>query len=821
MATNKLKTSSARTIHKKVPAADESKARKSSPPVTDLLSRPLLPGKKMTNAGIFLLLLFGTVVLYSGDLNIGFFSVDDDGYVISNPWIQEISFNNIRHILTTPYFLNYSPLHLLSYMFDYSINGADPYVFHLSSNIWAGLVGGFVFLAALALTGRHSIAIPAAVLFVVHPAHVEAVAWISSRKDLVAAAFALPALLAYLKYLQGGTTARRWYIASLVLYLVALSGKVSVATFPAVFVAIDLFLAKRTLLRSLLDKIPFIVLTAAFGIMVYNAQPLSGNNPSFYVFSLALLESFWLMTGLGEYVIYRLRPDQAGAAMEIASVVFLLAVFTAPLLLRKRFPIAVVFLYWILFSLLPAQLLSFVHPVTDRYLFFPSAGFVMLLCWAIMEASKKFKLVVAIPYAAMGVLAVMLTINTLGYLGEWRDPRSVWFAAVEKSSDPDVPYSLGGHYTDIAGRLGTIPRGNRLKNDELERFANAVWKEDSRLPALLSEWQQNKHGGPSEKAFQDHLLDLAWTQFERALATKGSHVLPSLYYKRGLLHLDKGNLPDARNEFTAALNEAGASSVSDTRDDVTINSLNALGAIAWRQNDYRQALTWFTHAEEEQSRTGKNIVPDIAERRNRMQQMVAMMGGTTGDAIDPLAAYNLGMYYLDASTQLGTPKMEMDAAERIAGEVWKTDARLDGLRNEWKSGQHNGPVEREFRVYLRSLAWDAFEKAARAKGKGIMPHLHFRRGMMLGEGGNLQAAEKEFLAALEDAQKEPNVSVQQEITVLSYDALGVLSWTQRRYGDAAKWFRIAQEKQQEYGGSWVPDIANKIRQVEALNKTGN
>ena len=135
--------------------------------------------------------------------------------VVENPWIRGITFENLRHILTTPYFANYSPLHLLSYLLDYVLAGRNAFAFHLSSNLWGGLVAGFVFLLALALTGSRLVAIAAAGLFIVHPAHVEAIAWISSRKDLVAAAFALPSLLAYLCYRRGGPTARRWYIASL------------------------------------------------------------------------------------------------------------------------------------------------------------------------------------------------------------------------------------------------------------------------------------------------------------------------------------------------------------------------------------------------------------------------------------------------------------------------------------------------------------------------------------------------------------------------------------------------------------------------------
>ena len=123
------------------------------------LTRPLLPGSWKINAAIFLLLIIATVVLYSGDLHLGFFRVDDQQYVVNNPWIRSFSAQNLNHILTTPYFVNYSPLHLFSYMFDYSFAGADGYVFHLSGNLWAGWVAGFVFLTALAFTGRRIIAI--------------------------------------------------------------------------------------------------------------------------------------------------------------------------------------------------------------------------------------------------------------------------------------------------------------------------------------------------------------------------------------------------------------------------------------------------------------------------------------------------------------------------------------------------------------------------------------------------------------------------------------------------------------------------------------
>src|SRR5437667_3546396 len=207
-------------------------------PSTPVTPRSILPGPWPANVLAFLLFVVATLVLYSSDLRLGFFSVDDSGYVVNNPWIRSFSAKNLGHILGAPYFANYSPVHLLSYTLDYAFAGASAPAFHLSSNLWAGLVAGSVFLVALALTRRRPVALAAAALFVAHPAHVEAVAWISSRKDLVAAAFALPSLLAYLRYRRGGAAAARWYAASLFLFLLALAGKLSVATFPAVFLAL-------------------------------------------------------------------------------------------------------------------------------------------------------------------------------------------------------------------------------------------------------------------------------------------------------------------------------------------------------------------------------------------------------------------------------------------------------------------------------------------------------------------------------------------------------------------------------------------------------
>jgi len=569
-------------------------------------------------------LTIASALLYIGILRVDFLGLDDPQYVVNNPWIRSFSLQNLQHIFTTPYFANYSPFHLLSYMLDYAFAGASPFVFHLSSNIWAGLVAGFVFLVALALTGNRIVSVAASLLFIVHPAHVEAIAWVASRKDLVAAAFALPSFLAYLRYRQGGANARWWYICSLALFLFAVAGKLSVVTFPAVFVAHDLFVEKRPLARSLLDKVPFVVAAAVFAVIVTSAQPPTGHRPMPYAMLAAFAQSGWLLTGFGTYVIYRIPPNpNPGALLQIAGAAMLLAMFAAPLLLRRRWPMAVVLLYWILFAFIPSQGLAFQHPVTDRYLFFPSVAAVILIAWALIKTSERFGRRGL--FAAIGLLAIITiawTRTTLAYLGEWRDPRSVWYGATQKSSDSDTYYNLGSYYQDMAGRLGKTQRGVPLPKEEAKTLAAAVWAGDPRLAKLLSEWQQGQQGGPIEQEFKHHLRRLAYDAYEQRIRNKGILSLPNVYFRRGLILTDDGDKQGARKEFLAAADDAAKFPFAEWRNEMLVRSHNALGITAWQEENFSEALRWLKMAEEEQTRAGGNWVPDVTANRKRLEGII-------------------------------------------------------------------------------------------------------------------------------------------------------------------------------------------------------
>ncbi len=579
-----------------------------------------MPGSWQLNIGIVLLGIVATAVLYAGDLHLGFFRVDDQQYVVSNPWIQGITWKHLTQILSNPYYLNYSPLHLLSYALDYAVSGLSAQAFHLSSNLWAGVVAGFVYLVALAITQERRTAIVAALLFVVHPAHVEAVAWISSRKDLVAAAFLLPCVLAYLKYRQ--RSAIGWYILSLLLFLFAVLGKLSVAAFPAVLVVLDLVLEKRRLSRSIIDKIPFLLLAALVALAVQHAQPSTGLQSDLAMHAKAFGQSLWLLTGLGNYVIYRVPPTPGDTLYQVIGLGILLSLFLLPLRLCKRYPVATVSIYWILFTYLPTQILPFSYPVTDRYLFLPSVGAVILIAWLLIKASDhlhRWKVPAAITLVT-AVSFIWLT-KTVDYLSEWRDPRSVWFAATQKSGDVHLYYELGWEYREKAASFGMHPRNAPLPPEEAKHYASVVWKDDPRLPQLLTELAGNQHNGPVEKAFKEYLLASAEENFDEAVTRKGAHIIPDLFLSRGVCFLDKGDMQSAKKEFLAGLDEASGSPYSEGQQEALIACHYNLAVAEQGLGHSKEALSWIRLAEEEQDKLGKTVLPEITPGRQKLESI--------------------------------------------------------------------------------------------------------------------------------------------------------------------------------------------------------
>src|SRR5947207_15677184 len=106
--------------------------------------------------------------------------------------------------------------------------------------------------------------------------------------------------------------------------------------------------------------------------------------------------------------------------------------------------------------------------------------------------------------------------ETLDYVCEKRDRRSLWFAATQKSDDVHLCYELGWEYREKAASFGMHRRNGPLPPEEAKHYASAVWKDDPRLPQLLAELAENQHSEPAEKEFKGYLLSNAEDNFDEA-----------------------------------------------------------------------------------------------------------------------------------------------------------------------------------------------------------------------------------------------------------------------------------------------------------------
>ncbi len=213
------------------------------------------------------LIAVATLVPFLGSLDNEFVSWDDAIYVTDNRLIQNLSWKSVAKIFSSPRKKTYVPLSTLSLAIDYRIWRLDPFGYHLTNLLLHLINTLLVFCLVWRLAHRLLPALIAALLFGVHPMHVESVAWISERKDVLSALFFLTALLSYLRYRS--TQRSLFYLLSLASFVLALLSKQMAITLPIVLLLCDLLEGRSWTKRALIEKMPFLLLSLVFGLGAY------------------------------------------------------------------------------------------------------------------------------------------------------------------------------------------------------------------------------------------------------------------------------------------------------------------------------------------------------------------------------------------------------------------------------------------------------------------------------------------------------------------------------------------------------------------------
>jgi len=384
-------------------------------------------------------------IIHQPSLRFGFLtSWDDPTYVTDNPWIRGLTAENIKFAFTTPYFANYLPLHLVSYMVDYSLWGLNPFGFHLQSVILAALNAVLAFFVVRRLVGSFALGVVAALLYAVHPSHVEAVAWVSIRKDLLSTVFLLLTLILYDEATLGRKLRVAWYAASVATFLLGLWSKMSIVALPLFMLVLD-FMRDRQgrpfdWKRAIVTKIPYGVL-GAWLVIVNNQVQVKSEQPYAHQplqYLMVKGHAVWMYLGLLTGILEG-RPiydPPSLSALDLAGLLILPAIFW--LAYRRGFRALALGTAWIFVLLIPALAFPLITYMADRYLYAPSLGFCWIVAAGLVAIASRVKAepgrtvtlaaITAIPF-------VFFTARTRQYQEVWRNGEALWTYTTQHSRD--------------------------------------------------------------------------------------------------------------------------------------------------------------------------------------------------------------------------------------------------------------------------------------------------------------------------------------------------------------------------------------------------
>ena len=487
---------------------------------------------------VIALLVLVCLTIYGQSLTFGFINLDDNLYVYDNPVVASgLTGSSLRWAFTTFHSANWHPLTWVSHMLDASLFGLNPGPMHFENVLFHALNSILAFVVFRRLTGDLWKSAIVAFLFAVHPAHVESVAWISERKDLISATFWLLTMLAYERYARDKAAADtspaftletfrspRYLLVVLFLGL-GLMTKPMLVTLPFVLLLIDFWPLSRLKafgdLRPLItEKVPLFVLSIASSIVTIAAQSASGAVESFEVRPVTAR----LMNALTSYVKYismLFYPHAQGVWYPMQNVDFKLA--TAALLLltaisilcirfAKSRPYLLFGWLWFLGTLVPVIGIVQVggQSLADRYTYIPFFGLFVIVVWGGDELLERIGLHAS--WRTVGTTVVILILMSAAYIQTtyWRGSETLYVRTLNVTSDNflishnlcytyvvadrfddaeplcERSITVNPHYSDSWNTLGILRlKQNRLPESE-QIFRNVLGRWPGYLPAYAN-----------------------------------------------------------------------------------------------------------------------------------------------------------------------------------------------------------------------------------------------------------------------------------------------------------------------------------------------
>ena len=393
---------------------------------------------------ICICLIAASLVAYWQITNHEFINYDDGLYITENSHVQAgLTFKSIKWAFTTCHASNWHPLTWLSHMLDYELYGLNPMGHHWM-NLQIHLINTLLLFFILQyMTGAIWKSAFVAALFALHPLHVESVAWVAERKDVLSTFFGMLTILAYIRYVIKRNLFR--YFLVFISLSLGLMAKPMLVTMPFVLLLLDLWPLKRlnlplnqpagsqnsNFIPLILEKIPFLVPVAISSILTLVAQHSS---------ALKTLESFPLQTRVANalisyinYIVKTLWPLHLSVfyphpenlpAWQIIGATLLIAVAIFLSIHRlKKYPYIIVGLLWFFITLFPVIGIIQVgdQAMADRYTYIPLIGIFIILAWGGPDLLKKWTNKRIVPAILAISILLLLTMQSFLQTTHWKN----------------------------------------------------------------------------------------------------------------------------------------------------------------------------------------------------------------------------------------------------------------------------------------------------------------------------------------------------------------------------------------------------------------
>jgi tetratricopeptide (TPR) repeat protein len=641
-----------------------------------------------------LLLALTTLLLYLPATRNGFVDFDDNEYIIDNTHVTSgLTWAGIVWAFRiTGYASNWHPLTWLSHALDCQLYGLSPGGHHLTSVFLHVTDSVLVLLLFRQMTGSLWRSTFVAALFAWHPLHVESVAWVSERKDVLSTFFWLLTMMAYVRYVHesGKASERssnpepgpnnrpkpwRFYMLALVLFALGLMSKPMLVTLPCALLLLDFWPLKRTFARLapeeqpallslpwsrlIVEKIPFFLLTFAASLITYLVQQHAGAVSSLENVSLARRAGNAVVAYL-QYVLKVIWPSNLAALypyprhqsiiLILLAVGFLLVFSGLALLATKRRPYLFTGWFWFLGTLVPTigLIQVGVQSMADRYTYIPSIGFFALVVWGLRDFLSACTSTGRTLAAAAGIIALLsFLVCTSFQITTWHDSEKLYRHAIAVTRDNYTAYNGLGAALKAENRpdeaLTCYNRSVEInpRYPEGQYNLGTTLLNRGMLDAAINHLKAALKGNPDFATARNNLgtallsqgkLDEAATQFSKAIQSKPDYA--QAYYNLGTVLVARSRPEEAVTQFARAI---------QLRPDY-FNAYGNLGVALLRLGRYAEGITRFSQAVQlrpEDAPSRSNLGLALMEAGRPAEAVVQLSEALRLNSSDPTAHFNL------------------------------------------------------------------------------------------------------------------------------------------------------------------------------------